>query len=339
MDNMVDEIQTNMWNIDSIVVVNEGRISFEHYIPTYNSLSGHPIYSVTKSVMSTLIGIALQEGFLGSLDAKVLDFFPDYIFEEMSDRKQNMTVEHLLTMSAGLSWNELTIPYSDPANDFRGYRNSPDPVQYMLDLPMSSPPGLFFNYNSGVSHLLAVILSRITEMTPRAFAEEYLFEPLGISTSVWTTDPSGIHHGGHGLVLNVHDLARFGYLFLNDGYWDDKQILPEGWVDDASQSYVSVDGSMKYGYQWWVYPELGAFVAQGYLGQNIWVFPKHDMVVVFTSTLAELQWPFPYLAEKYLTDGLGIESSGLDPLLLGVIGGVSIGIVVMVLLYRRWFRV
>jgi parallel beta-helix repeat protein len=251
----------------------------------YGPQNPHPLYSVTKSFSSALIGIAIKEGFIDGVLHKVLDFFPNRTFANMDSQKEAITLEHLLTMTSGLPWDEWTYQYGDPRNDATQMMLSSDPVQFVLDRPMVSIPGTTWVYNGGGSHLLSAIVNETTGTDTEAFAREHLFNPLGISNLFWGRDPfQRIPWGFMGLDLTPLDMAKFGYLYLNNGTWDGQQIIQADWVTESARPHFSAWPGWRYGYQWWIGPRDNIFVARGYMGQNIIVAPDYNIVVVFTGS-------------------------------------------------------
>lgn len=270
----IDYIDRENLAVHSLLVVRNGRLVMEAYFHSYNHRARHDTYSCTKSVTSALIGIALREGYIESLDQRALDFLPD-VDLPADDPRYAITIEDLLTMRCGFDWPESSTPYSSGQNILMQMLWSPDWVEFILDQPMATTPGSVFNYNSGCSHLLAVILQEATGMPPLSFARQYLFEPLGITAVSWMRDGTGTNFGGGGLWLRPRDMAKFGQLYLQGGVWDGQQILPVDWVE------ASISGP-SYGYQWWRLAG-DAYAALGYRGQRIVVYPDLDMVVVVTA--------------------------------------------------------
>jgi parallel beta-helix repeat protein len=287
LNDMMQYVRQRSIGIDSVVVVRNGYVVFEEYPRPrlYGPLSLHPLYSVTKSFSSALIGIAIKQGFIDGVLHKVLDFFPNRTFANVDSLKEAITLEHVLTMTSGLPWDEWTYPYGDSRNDVRRIMTNPDPVQFVLDRPMVSTPGTTWVYNSGGSHLLSAIVNETTGADIEAFARENLFDPLGISNLFWSKDPfQRLSWGFMGLSLTPLDMAKFGFLYLNNGNWEGQQIIPAEWVTESTKSHFSLDQSWQYGYQWWINPTYNAYVARGYMGQNIIVSPDYNMVVVFTGS-------------------------------------------------------
>jgi len=283
-----DYIESNDLEMHSVVIIKDGYIIEESYPHlSYDQDTTHIIYSCTKSITSALIGIAIREGYLTGIDQRVLDFFPDREITNIDAKKQALTIEHLLTMTSGLEWNEWPgwVAYSDPANTYRSWVVSDDWVQFVLDRSMVKEPGEEFNYNTAVSHLLSAIIQQATGITTLEFAQQHLFEPLGINKLNWPTGPQGVYEGGSSLALTPRDMAKFGYLYLNKGIWDGEQILPRDWVEVSTKGQVSAESHIsgcEYGYQWWIYPNMDMYAGLGYAGQQIFVLPDYNIVIVFT---------------------------------------------------------
>lgn len=289
---LFDEIQAKQYNIHSIVIARHGFIVAEAYWYPFQPGAKHVLYSCTKSVNSALVGVAIKQGKIDSVAHRVLDFFPERTIANKDARKQAMTLEHLLTMSSGMEWNETGVPLSAPNNSNRQMIQSKDWVQFVLDRPMKEEPGARFNYNSGGSHLVSAILQKTTGTNELAFAQEYLFKPLGIADVSWTVDPNGIYRGEDGLELTSRDMAKIGYLYLKGGTWDGQQIVPADWVKVSSQKHIGATGGKGYGYQWWVQP-FGVYNAAGRGSQYIFVLNDLDLVVVFTSGLPSALFDLP----------------------------------------------
>jgi CubicO group peptidase (beta-lactamase class C family) len=280
---MQESIKRQRLGLHSLLVIRNGKIVSENYYGGYAASTRHELYSVTKSFTGTLVGIALDQGFIKSLDTPVLDFFPGVSFANPDPRKDAMTVEDLLTMRSGLDWEE-----GDPA--YLALYDSPDWAKYMLDLPMATDPGRRFVYCSGCSHVLSSIVYWVTWQNVRKFADKNLLKPLGITDYGWETDNWGIHLGGWGMQLTPRDMAKLGYLYLNKGVWEGQQIVPASWIAESVKPRVDTGGGTWYGYQWWVFPEFpgtenGAYSALGHAGQAIFVVPELDLVVVTTAEI------------------------------------------------------
>jgi CubicO group peptidase (beta-lactamase class C family) len=269
---MLTYIQQQDLRLHSLLIIRNGFIVSENYFQSYDQTSRHEIYSCTKSFISTLIGIAIDKGYIKDVNQPVLDFFPERNFKNQDAFKKAMTLENLLTMTSGLEWTE-----QDPM------QQSSDWVSFVLDKPMIARPGSKFNYCSGCSYILSAILEKATKMKTQDFAEKYIFRPLGISDYYWETDPSGNANGGWGLQLTPRNMAKLGYLYLKQGQWEGQQILSKHWIQTATQKHMDTDKKLGYGYQWWIYPHPGSYTALGVYGQTILVFPKENMIVVVTA--------------------------------------------------------
>ncbi|MFW9884488.1 MAG: serine hydrolase domain-containing protein [Candidatus Thorarchaeota archaeon] len=291
---MMERIDEHNVLIDSILIVKNGFLVFEEYPnDVYDNESRHIIHSCTKSLTSALVGIALEEGYIDSTDDLLIDLLPNRTIANLNEQKQAITLEHLLTMTSGLEWDEWTEPYSSYLNSLNQVWAAPDSVQHILDLPMAYEPGEVWVYNSGGSHLLGAIVDEATETTLFAYAIEKLFTPLGISSSdvFWPWDNQGRSWGHGGVEMLPRDMAKFGYLYLNNGTWDGEQIVSQEWVELSSETQITFNDFSGYGYQWWTYPTdiVEVYSAEGYQGQYIFVIPSLDMVVVFTSNVAPYQ--------------------------------------------------
>jgi CubicO group peptidase (beta-lactamase class C family) len=272
-------IEAEYPNIYSLLVVGHGYLVFEKYYRGHDRSDQYNIKSITKSVTSALIGIALEQRSLSSLDQRVVEYLPEYAGRPIDERKQAITLRHLLTMTSGFAWTE---------DDIDAWVSSPNWVRYAMNRPLAHNPGETFTYDTASSHLLSAVLNKATRMSEFQFADEQLFGPLGISTRVWPADPQGYTFGGSELYLTSHDLAKFGYLYLNNGYWDGVQVVPARWVAESTterHSNVGFFGEEGYGYLWWVTKDQGyvAFFALGYGAQYVYVVPDLDLVVVITA--------------------------------------------------------
>ncbi|MFX1252411.1 MAG: serine hydrolase domain-containing protein [Promethearchaeota archaeon] len=322
LDEMIDYFVEQHYAVDSVLVARNGYIVQEEYIGISEDRT-HPIYSCTKSVISALIGIAIQKGYLQDINQKMEDFFPERNISNLDSWKQAITIEHLLSMTAGLSWNE-GISYYSSQNSYTQLTRSNDWVQFVLDRPMTSEPGTIWNYNSGGSHLLSVILDLTTGINTLAFAREHLFNALGISEVEWSTDPQGFYFGGSQMRLKTRDLAKFGYLYLNNGTWDGEQIVPKEWVISSTKKYIGLNEYVEYGYQWWIYPQLDAYLAVGWGGQRIFVIPKYDLVVVFTGTMGENVVSYYQMIADYVIPAIESYKPALFPIIFTFAGLVVV---------------
>ena len=193
-----------------------------------------------------------------------------------------MTLDDVLTMRSGLE-PQAGDPY------YRAMQNSRDWIQFLLDKPVTDPPGSRWIYCAGCSHILTAILQETMGMNPRDFAEQYLFKPLGISAGKWMSDPAGIPYGAGGFNLTPRDMAKLGYLYLRKGQWDGQQIVSPEWVENSTRTHANVDvnAHFGYGYHWFTVPEMEGYAALGLGGQIVLVIPKSDLVIVSTAKTEE----------------------------------------------------
>jgi CubicO group peptidase (beta-lactamase class C family) len=297
--------------VHAIVIERSGRLIYEEYFDGFDERWGtalgrvtmtpssiHDLRSVTKSVVSALAGIALAEGAITSLDQPVVEWFPEYPELNTTERRR-ITLANVLGMTAGLEWNE-DMPYTDPRNDEIRMTRDSQPLRYALSRPFAHDPGAEFTYNGGLVQVMAAVIQRAVKMPIQDYARTKLFEPLGIDTVEWLGDLAGMPAAASGLRLRGRDLARFGSLYLHDGQWNGKRILPAGWVErstrrhfrfareagrDRSPTTPRAAGEFGYAYFWWYscYPTsrglIEARTAVGNGQQRVFVLPGLDMVV------------------------------------------------------------
>lgn len=296
--------------VDSMLVIRHGRVVYEKtydraadyrrlfagkgapgiynyydpgWHPFYKGTKLHTMQSVSKSVTSALVGIAVGRGEIPGVDAKVMPFLADFGIAA-EPRRDKMTLNDVLTMRTGIRWDEGSTDYTDPRNNCAAMEASDDWVRYVLEQPMAADPGTTFVYNSGATELLSDILAKTTGKPADDYAREHLFAPLGIEF-FWKRTPKGLADTEGGLYLTPRDLAKIGFLYLHDGVWDGRRILPEGWVRKSTREWTKTDQpAYGYGYQWWTISgdPSGSFLAWGYGGQLLIVVPKQDLIAVFT---------------------------------------------------------
>jgi CubicO group peptidase (beta-lactamase class C family) len=288
-----DQIYGKEAKIPSPLVVNDPSGPYNYlnpwWHPWYRRGTLHTMQSVTKSVVSAVIGIAVGRGEFPSLDTPVLSFFDPAKVANVDDRKRRMTLRHLLTMTAGFDWDE-DRPYIDPENTFSIMVFTPNWVQFTIDRPMAHEPGERFQYNSGETVLLGHIFRLATGIDLEEYAVKNLFTPLGIKDYVWKRTPYGLADTQEGLYVAPRDIAKIAYLYLHHGRWEDRPIVPEEWVKASvtPNRNVTDDGSIQYGYKWWLYhyqfqgEDRVAFAGSGFGNQRPIVLPELDIVLVFT---------------------------------------------------------
>ncbi len=293
-------------NVHAVVVVRRGKLVFEQYFSGYDDPWGapegkyafdatirHDMRSVSKSVTSLLVGIAIDRKLIADKDELVIKFFPDHTGPR-APGWEKLTLRHLLTMSSGMKWNE-NLPWKHPANDEPHLGFEPDPIGYVLSRPIAAPPDTIWNYNGGGTDLLGSIIERVSGKSFEAFAREALFQPLGISDLEWKTYRNGKIAPAAGLRLRPRDAAKIGQLVLNRGKWDGRQVVSAAWIDESIaprfQAIGYFGGLFFYGYQWWLGRtlsdgrEISWVAAVGLGGQRVVIVPEFDLVVVTTSGL------------------------------------------------------
>jgi CubicO group peptidase (beta-lactamase class C family)/outer membrane lipoprotein-sorting protein len=249
--------------------------------------------SVTKSITSLLLGIALDRQLIRSVDEQMFSFFPEYSALNTRE-KSDITIKHMLTMSSGIPWSE-SHPYNDRRNYIFQLLAADDPLGYVLGLNLSASPGRRFTYNSGTTVLLGEIIRRTAKTSVENFAAEYLFAPLGISKYRMIDLPNAedVFFGSSGLYLRPRDMAKIGQLYLQEGLWDNKRIVSSEWIHETFTDAVQFPPTHQlqhfaesYGYQWWLgtyyTKDAKAYMAAGFGGQFIVVLPEVEMVVVLT---------------------------------------------------------
>lgn len=237
--------------------------------------------SASKSIISLLAGIAVDKGIIKSIDDRISTYLPDY-FKGIDDSvKHSITVKDLLSMRTGLETTSF--------HNYGAWVTSEDWVKFALDQPMTDHPGGDMTYSTGTSHLLSVIIAKASGMSTKAFANKYLFGPMGIEVGGWDRDPQGNYMGGNNLALKPEDMMKLGQMVLNGGAWQGRRIISKQWLADSFQTYTRSNyNPYDYGYMWWNRDVAGyrTYFAWGYGGQYIFIIPELDAVVVIMSSLA-----------------------------------------------------
>ncbi len=280
--------------IHSLLVIRHGQVVMDASVYPFNSAKPHEAFSLTKSVLSALVGIAIDQGYIKSLDQSIWDFFPKDKTVAMDDRKAAITLRHLMNHTSGIGIND---PELAPLV-FKGETV----VQHLLDSPMLAAPGEAYAYLDGNAHLVSALLQQATKLSALEFARKNLFKPLGITDVDWAVDTEGVNFGGAGLAISAQDIARIGYLYLHDGLWNGQQIVSSAWVKQSTkdqleplqphfwEGYSNFWYNGPYGY-WFNEPEgknatHRGFAAIGYAGQILYVMPDLDVIVVTTGDIA-----------------------------------------------------
>lgn len=288
----------------AVLIERGGRLIYEEYFDGFDERWGEPLgrvsmtreskhdlRSITKGIVSALAGIALASGAIQSLEQPVVQWFPEYPELNTAERRR-VTLARVLAMTSGMAWNEQ-VPYDDPRNDEIRMTRDPQPLRYALSRPFAVEPGSEFNYNGGLTQVMAAVIERAAKTPLREYARTQLFDPLGIADLEWMGDLAGMPSAASGLRLRARDVAKFGSLYLHGGRWNGKQVLPADWVELSTRRHArfrppagaDAGGEFGYGYFWWYscYPTAGglieARVAVGNGQQRIYVLPGLDMAV------------------------------------------------------------
>lgn len=272
-------------NLYSLLIVKNGFLVAEDYFDKYTKDSIMHIRSVTKSVVSALIGKAIEEGFIESINDPLSKYISEAV-PELTEEKGRLTLKELITMSSGLEWNESW------GNEYYYFATADDPVNYVLDKPFATTSGTHFNYNSGTSYILSVVLTEAVGKSTLEYAEEKLFAPLNFENYYWYKY-GDYYNGGASLMLRARDMAKFGMLYLNNGKSNNVQLIPEEWISESLEPTPLIGlgftwGDVtygSYGYQWWLDEgkTYKVFYALGWGGQIIYCVPDYNLVVVATS--------------------------------------------------------
>lgn len=271
---------------DSLLIVRHGRLVVEAYYAPYTGDIPHQIFSSTKAVISTLLGMVYKDGLLDRLDHPMVDFFNDRQIANFDDKKKAITVQNLLDMTSGLDWDQGIEGGGKEQSD-HDKNESANWTQFILNRPMAHPPGEVFYYNNGNPDLVSAIITKLTHRLAEDYARQRLFEPLGIVDWHWDRDPQYLTIGEGMLYLLPRDMAKLGYLYLRHGEWEGRQLLPNGWADVLSHALVNMlaswDAKLSYSNFFWVFPDRRAYMFNGKNGQYIFVFPDQDIVAVTTA--------------------------------------------------------
>jgi CubicO group peptidase (beta-lactamase class C family) len=307
---LMDELEKiDEHRIHSLLIVKDGKLVFEEYFPGekfnlaqwtgengFERNDTHNLCSVTKSFTSAIFGIALDHGYIQSVDQKVIDFFPEYTYLfSNAPEKRDLTLHHLLTMTSGIDWDDETTSYYDPSNDMYQMFSSSDPMEFIFAKDISVTPGHLFDYSNCNTNVLGEIVRKATGQRIDVFAKSTLFDKLGITDFEWQMLSNDVVFTSGDLRLRPRDMAKFGLLFLNDGVWEEERVISQDWIDLSTHEHIDLNQGPNiipwadgYGYQWWLWESLNsqdfnAYMASGWGGQWIIVSPELKLVIVSTA--------------------------------------------------------
>ena len=297
--------------VSSLIIIKNGYLVYEDYRQGKNVDSLMHIFSCTKSFTSALIGIALRDGFIGSIDDPILPYFRNWTIENVDERKERLTIRHLLTMTPGFDWNEHNISYTSPDNMVNRMLSYSNPAKYVLDLEMVGEPGFDYVYCTGASQVLSALIREVTGQKLASYAKQHLFNPLSFSDISWALVGGDTNLGGSQLYITSRDMTRFGYLYLRNGTWRNEQIIPIDYLEESRQPLVSSPHGHEYGLHWWVDVTHEYFCALGSKGQGIFIDSIHDLIMVITgdSDSIPMETYFESYAQKAASEGYTGEGS------------------------------
>jgi CubicO group peptidase (beta-lactamase class C family) len=267
----------------AFLVIHDDKLLYERYFNGYDETSVNTSFSMAKSFASALVGIALGEGYIKSVDEPITNYLPELL--DKDERFESITIRHLLTMSSGIKYEEGgDLPWSEEADDTKTYYAT-DLRELALNCRIEGKPGEYFEYNNYNPLLVGVILERATGMPVARFLEEELWKPMGMEADgSWSLDStsSGFEKMESGVNARARDFARFGMLFAKEGNWEGEQLVSREWVEESTRADTSTDPSQSYQYFWWVDTPDGKnhFSARGNYGQYIYVAPEKDLVII-----------------------------------------------------------
>lgn len=328
IEKAVKEIRCGMYpEVHSMLIFKDDKLVFEEYftgheykwgsgnyhgdLVTWNRSMLHHIHSDAKSITSACIGIAIDLGFIESVDESIFDYLPEHQHLN-SDGKDKITIENLLTMTSALEWDEWGAPNNSPDNPVIGiWLSEKDPLSFILERSLIGEPGTYFNYCGGNMDVLGEILRYASNMSLDDFSNKYLFEPLGIDSRNWSQFENGVIDAASGLKITPRDIAKIGVTFLNEGVWNGTQIISERWVEKSATPFpgnheINIPGEdsgrFGYSYSWWTkqYSISNMYFAFGWGGQQIMVLPEVNTVVVFTGGNYVTHNPTFRILEEYI---------------------------------------
>jgi len=294
--------------IHNILIIKNKKLVFEEYFEGYTlqwtapDMNGelmnctkdtdHYMASVSKSVTSVVVGIAVKEGLISDVNNKIIDYFPEYS-EILTGEKADITIQHLLTMTCGLELDESTYSYNDPRNELRQVMTMDDPIAYILSKPLESTPGTHFSYSSGTGIVLSAIIEKVSDMKFLDYSNSRLFDLLRSAGGAWSSIHNGLTFASGGLSFKARELSKIGLLFLNNGQWEGYEIITPEWIEQSQQEHIPTNNAFfqnsSYGYQWWNTQFVvngvphKCFFAAGWGDQFMFIIPGLDMIIEFNS--------------------------------------------------------
>lgn len=279
----VDSRAALMSRLHSLLIIRRDTLLFENYYNGFAETGYSNLKSSSKSILNLLVGIAIEEGYINSIDETLFEYVPEIFQDDMDSRKKEITIEQLMTMTSGLESTSLS--------NYSAWTNSDNWLKYAIELPQEADPGTWYEYSTGDSHLLSAILTNATGMSSLEFAQKYLYEPMDIKVTRWDTDPQGYNEGGNNVYAKPYDLAKIGIMVKNGGIYKGKRIVSQEWINESIAYQVKPQGISRpfeiegYGYLWWLVKanEYSTYSAIGHGGQYMMTIPDLDIIIVLTS--------------------------------------------------------
>jgi CubicO group peptidase (beta-lactamase class C family) len=290
------------WNLHGVVIVRDGRLVLERYLEGEDEARGrglgkvsftaatlHDMRSVSKSIVSLLYGIALEQGKVSPPEAPLLAGFPQHADLAGEAGRERLTIHHALSMSMGTEWDEMSVPYSNPANSEIAMDRAVDRYRFILERRVIEEPGRRWIYNGGATALIARIIADGTGKPLHDFAREALFDPLGIGPTAWDTDAKGEPYAASGLRMTPRDLARIGMMMAAGGMAGERHVVPASWIAQSTEPVVATPDFWRFGYHWYIGDapfgprRARCWGAMGNGGQRLWVLPALQIAVAITA--------------------------------------------------------
>ncbi|MTH53811.1 serine hydrolase [Bacillus mangrovi] len=288
LDSMFEQIKNEEIPMEGLLVIRDGYIVAEQYGGGFDREKVHPVYSITKSLTSSLTGVAVKQGEIKSVDEKAVTYLDEKRIENVTEQKKALTIKNFLTMTSGLPFPEQTEKGFYQSEQWKTFMEGADPAYYALSLPIQDDQNTW-NYSTADSAIASKIIQEAAGMPLAEYAEKHLFSHLGIKDVHWPADRSGTSLGGTGVEMKPRDIAKIGYLYMNNGKWEDQQLLPENWVKESTSPHADTNGNFegdRYGYSFWLKKVGGydTYRAMGLYGQYMVVIPELDLIAVQTSS-------------------------------------------------------
>ncbi|MBT0810284.1 serine hydrolase [Litoribacter ruber] len=281
--NAIQKRANQMERLNSLLILKNDSLVFENYYNEFEKTGFSNVKSGSKSILNLLIGLAIENGYIESIDQPIKDFLPHLFHDDLDSRKEEITIRHLMLMQSGLEPTSLS--------NYAPWVASDDWLQFALDQELEADPGTLYGYSTGDTHLLSAALSHAVGVPSDEFALKYLYEPMGITPGKWSKDPQGYNEGGNNIHLRPRDFAKIGVLVKKKGVFNGKQIVSEEWIEESISFQTEPQGISRpfeilgYGYLWWLIEAAGypTYCAIGFGGQYMMTIPDLDMIIVLTS--------------------------------------------------------